>query len=249
MCVLNPSATILFFYLMTVGAFGQDNAPKVVIGGPPALLTEQLRRHRIELTESSLIKALQSTDPQVRDLAAAKLAEEKDMTAVPAISEALAKEKVTEIRIDMAFSLALLGQKKPVQELANDCYDLKLPGYFRARAILYTQRLGNKACFEAALGLLSSDPDSRQQILSLLPQYPHPSRGESEKIQETATRYLTDDSAMVRMQAGMTLAILGDPLAIPDLENAAAREQDDEIRSQLESSLEQLRKKTDRTSK
>jgi hypothetical protein len=46
------------------------------------------------------------------------------------------------------------------------------------------------------------------------------------------------------MQAGMTLATLGDPSAIPDLENAIAREQDNEIRSQLETSLEQMRKKT-----
>jgi HEAT repeat protein len=244
MHVRTQNITIGIYCLLIASAFGQQNSPKVIIGGPPASLSQQLRQHNIELTESSLIKALQNSDAQVRDLAAAKLAEEKDLGAVPAMYEALAKEKVTETRINMAFSLALLGEGKAVHELADDCDNLKLPGYFRARAITYMQRLGNKACLTAALHLISTDPDSRQQVLSLLPQYPNPSKKEAGEILATTIKCLTDDSAAVRMQAGDTLVTLRDPAAIPDLENGIAREQDRDVRSQLETNLEQLRKNT-----
>ena len=237
------NATVGFFCLMIVGAFSQDNPPKVIIGGPPPSLTEQLKLHHVELTEAGLIKALQSPDAHVRDLAAARLAEEQDLSAVPAIDDALAKEKVTETRINIAFSLALLGQEKGMQELTRDCDNSKLPGYFRARAAIYMQQLGNKACFRAALDLLSSDPGSREQILSLLPQYSHPSKGESDEILAATTKCLTDESATVRIQASMALGSLANPSAIPYLENAIAREQDEVVRSQMQASLEQLAKK------
>ncbi len=236
------SATLSCFCLMIVGAFSQDNPPKVIIGGPPASLTDQLKLHHVELTEAGLIKALRSRDAHVRGLAAARLAEEQNMSAVPAIDQALAREGVTETRINIAFSLALLGQEKGMQELTKDCSDSRLPGYFRARAVIYMQQLGSKACFRAALDILSSDPGSREQILSLLPQYSHPSKEESDEILAATIKCLTDESGAVRIQAGMALDALGNLSAIPYLENAIAREQDEVVRSQMQASLKELQK-------
>lgn len=237
------SAAIFFLGVMVVGAFSQDTTPKVNIGGPPASLAQQLRLHHVELTEAGLIKALQSPDEQVRYLAALRLAEEKDIGAVPAIEEALAKEKVAETRINIAIALTQLGQEKGMQTLTDDCNDSKLPGFFRARAMTYMLRLGSTACFRAALDLLGGDPGSREQILSLLPQYPHPSIQESDEILEAITKCLTDESAAVRIQASEALRTLANASAIPFLQNAIATEQNDVVRLQMESALKTLQSK------
>lgn len=233
------SVTMVFLGVI-VAALSQDNAPKVVIGGPPASLAEQLRRHHIDLTETALMEALDNPDQQVRYLAALRLAEAKDEDAIPAIEEALAKEKVTETRINIAIALVQLGQDKGMQALTADCEDPKLPGFFRARAMTYMLRLGSPACFTAALDLLGSDPGSREQILSLLPQYPHPSKQESGEILEATTKCLNDESAAVRIQASEALKTLANPLAIPLLQNAIPSERDEVVRSQMQATLDGL---------
>ncbi len=104
----------------------------------------------------------------------------------------------------------------------------------------YLLPLGNKACFRAALDLLGIDPDSRDQVLSLLPQYHHPSKEESDEILKATARCLTDNSGAVRIQASITLRTLANPSAVPYLQNAIAIEQDDVVRSQMQDSLEHL---------
>jgi HEAT repeat protein len=109
--------------------------------------------------------------------------------------------------------------------------------------MIYTLPRGDKACFNAALELLNTDPDSRAQVLSLLPQFRSPSIEESEKILEAAARCLTDESAAVRIQASYTLSTLGGPSAILYLQNAIASEQEDVVRSQMQDSLRRLQDK------
>jgi len=244
MPIARISAALYIACLVAAGAIGQESPPTIIKGGGnPASLTEQLKQHHVELTRQGLLKALRSPDGQVRDLAAARLAEEKDTTAIPAIEEALASEKLPEIRINIAFSLVQFGQEKGVAELTADCKDSELPGYLRARAMIYMLPRGSKACLKAALDLLSTDPDSRDQVLSLLPQYRSPSKEESDEILEATTRCLTDESAAVRIQAGYTLRTLANPLAIPYLQSAIAAEHDEVVRSQMQASLESLQGK------
>ena len=225
---------------VVVGAVSQDNPPKVVTGGPLGSLTEQLKQRHVELTRAGLLKALHSPDERVRYLAALRFAEEKEMEAIPAIEEALTAEKVPETRINIAIALVQLGQEEGVAELTADCKDPELPGYFRARAMIYMLPRGNKACFRAALDLLITDPDSRDQVLSLLPQYRGPSKEESDEILEATARCLTDESAGVRIQASYTLRTLANPSAIPYLQGAIAAEHDEAVLSQMERSLDQL---------
>jgi hypothetical protein len=61
-----------------------------------------------------------------------------------------------------------------------------------------------------------------------------------------AAMCLADQSAAVRTWAAMSLASRADPAAIPYLESAIVREQDSTVRAQMQSSLEQLKKKTHR---
>ncbi|HEY6763157.1 MAG TPA: HEAT repeat domain-containing protein [Candidatus Sulfotelmatobacter sp.] len=240
MTVGRISVTLYLACAVIVGAVGQDNPPKILTGGSPASLTEQLKQHHVELTQAGLKKALHSPDEQVRYLAALRLGEEKDIDSIPAIEEALAAEKVAETRINIAIALVQLGQDKGIAELTADCKDSELPGYFRARAMIYMLPRGNKACFRAALDLLSTDPDSRDQVLSLLPQYRYPSKEESDEILEATTNCLTDESGAVRIQASYTLRTLGNPSAIPYLQSAIAAERGDVVRSQMQASLESL---------
>lgn len=235
------NAALYIACLAAVAAIGQESSPTMIKGGgPPASLTEQLKQHHVELSREGLLKALRNPDGRVRDLAAARLAEEKDTSAVPAIEEALAREKLPETRINIAFSLMQFGQQKGVTELTAACKDSALPGYLRARAILYMLPLGNRTCFKAALDLLHTDPDSRSQVLSLLPQYRSPSNEESEEILDATTSCLTDESGAVRIQASFTLSTLANPSAIPYLQSAIAAERDDTVRAQMQDSLKLL---------
>jgi HEAT repeat protein len=242
MPVRKISTSLFLFSAVVIGAVSQD-APPNVVGGQLASLAEQLKQHHIELTEAGLLKALRSPDGQVRYLAALHLAEEGDMEAIPAIEKALTAEKTPETRINIAIALVQLGQEKGLSELAADCKDPGLPGYFRARAMMYMLPRGDKACFRAALDLLRSDPDSRGQVLSLLPQYRNPSKEEANEILEATARCLADESAAVRIQASTTLGTLANPSAMGDLQRAIAAEVDDVVRSQMQRSLQQLQHK------
>ena len=86
----------------------------------------------------------------------------------------------------------------------------------------------------------SRNPDFRDQVLSLLGQYRHLSKGESDGIMEAAIRHLSDESGSVRIQASITLAELANPSAISYLQSAIANEPDDAVRSQMQHSLDLL---------
>jgi HEAT repeat protein len=92
------------------------------------------------------------------------------------------------------------------------------------------------------LDLLESDPQSRDQILSLLPRYHEASKEESNEILRAAVQCLSDESGAVRVQASITLSAIANSSAIPYLQNAIATEQDDAVRSQMRESLEKLQK-------
>jgi hypothetical protein len=70
-------------------------------------LGELLKGHNIELTQPALVGALTNADPEVRYLAALKLAEDKEDGAIPAIKDALTSEGVPWTRMNIA--LAQLG--------------------------------------------------------------------------------------------------------------------------------------------
>ena len=82
--------------------------------GPLPTFGELLKRHNIQLTQPALVDALRNTDPEVRDLAANKLAEDKAVETIPAIKDALASEKVPWTRMNIALALAEMGESSPL---------------------------------------------------------------------------------------------------------------------------------------
>src|ERR1700757_1227436 len=93
----------LFAILLAMMFASKQSAPIPTFG-------ELLRRHNIELTQSALIAALKNPDPDVRDLAAQKLAEDGATEATPAIIQALAAERVPWTRMNIALALAEMGE-------------------------------------------------------------------------------------------------------------------------------------------
>jgi hypothetical protein len=87
------NAALYFVCVIAVVAVSQDSPPRIITAGPPVSLAEQLKQHHVELTRAGLLKALRSSDEQVKYLAALRLAEEKEMDAIPAIEETWQQRK------------------------------------------------------------------------------------------------------------------------------------------------------------
>jgi len=210
-------------------------------GGPPST-AQLLRQHRVELTKDSLVRALQDPDPQVRYLAAEKLAEDGAQDARPFIATALRIEKVPDTRVNMAFALALLKDENGIASLRSECSDGELPGYLRARAATYLIDLHREDCLDPVLNMLESDTDSdsRTQALSVLPSF-HVGQQDSQRIFSAVANALADQTPTVRLQASVALGMLGNTVAIPALERALAAEENDAVRLQMKSDLQKLR--------
>jgi HEAT repeat protein len=83
----------------------------------------------------------------------------------------------------------------------------------------------------------------RITALELLSWFRNLTQDEWQTVLELAVRRLEDSEPVVQMEASRALADLGNRAAIPYLEAAIAREQDENIRSVLETNLKKLREK------
>src|ERR1700756_1822524 len=122
---LSPFFAPVTFVFAVVSAFAQ-NAPFTPLRvETPA---EALRSHGItDLSEESLTTALRNRDPQVRTLAANKLAGDGRSDAVPAIETALADEKDLRAQAQIAEALVILHDPKGVERLRSMCTDTSMP--------------------------------------------------------------------------------------------------------------------------
>lgn len=244
-------ATLLSF-LTAVDAFAQQAPPKVQVSGRPPTFDEMLREHHVELTEAGLLRALKSSDADVRYLSAMKLAEDKVLAAVPAIRETLAAETVPRDRANIALALGLLEDPSGRAELKKMCADENFPPEFRLYAVRYMFDLGvedDGGCLKAAeeiVKLLDSENrrvGDRITALELLVRFRNLTSQDTQAVFHLVLGRLNDPEATVRMQASSSLASLGDPNAIPYLENAVTEEKDEVIRSVLKANLEELQQK------
>lgn len=221
----------------------------------PPTFGEALRRHNIELTKPALIEALTNPDSDVRSLAAAKLAEDKAMDAIPAIKQALAAEKTPRGRVNIAGALGWLGDPDGRDELKKLCSDQNSPSEFRLYAVHYMFDAGvlnDEDCLQAAEDIVqlvdaeNLTAGNRVTALELLSRFHNLTSDESQTVFGLMVRRLDDTEAGVRMEASRALATLGNLDAIPYLEAAIAREHDENIRAVLEANLKKLQKKQEK---
>jgi HEAT repeat protein len=218
-------------------------SPSVRRGGPRST-NELLVEHHVKLTTESLVRALKSSDAEVRYLAAEKLAEDGVKDAIPSITEALSAEKVPGSRVNIAFALAQLGENKGAAALESECNNDNVPGYVRMRAVRYLLDMHMSGCLNAVLNLAESkvDPDSRIQAISLLPSFQHSSKEDSQRIFDVLVGALRDPTPAVRLEGSVALGAFGNTSAVPYLEGAINSEEDEVVRGQMQGSLEVLRR-------
>jgi HEAT repeat protein len=242
-----PICHVLSIALLFVAVgFGQNGPPEIIVqSGPPETIAHALKRHHIPLTRSALVAALQNSDPEVRGLAAAELAEEKASDAVPAIAKALASERVPITRVNIAFALARLGNEKGVKALESACHEPASIARVRMTAAMYmVDFLHRNACFADVLDVLDSHNDDqagdRMQALSLAPSFKGLSEDESQRLLAATINNLQDTTASVRISASDALVRLGNASALPYLQEAVSVEQDEVVRNALEDALKRL---------
>jgi HEAT repeat protein len=234
--------------VMTPRIFAQQ-APETQVGsGRPATFADLLRAHNIGLTEAALLRALKNANSEVRSLAAMKLEEDKAIDAIPAIKDALAAESVPRARVNIALALGLFGDPVGYDELKKVCADKDFIPEFRLYAVRYTFDLHsqNDACLRAAKEIVESKGSSfgdRISAIDLLPQFQNLTTEETGEILKIVFTCLDDPEPVVRMAASHALVSLGDASAVPILQSAIAREQDENIRSVYEMDLKKLQRK------
>jgi len=235
--------------LLTVGAAAAQKATGQANQVRLGRFGDLLREHNIGLTEPALIAALKNPDSEVRFLAAMKLSEDKASDAIPEVKQALATERVPRARVNIAVALGLLGDPGGRDELRRLCADGGFPPEFRLYAAGYMFDLGVKkdeGCLHATEEMVQEvNADYRSAgyritALGLLPQFGDLTSEESSKVFQIVVGRLNDPEPTVRMAAGQSLAALHSAAAIPYLETAIAKEQEEAVRSVLERQLRKL---------
>jgi len=240
MNVRRVAMSLVCVALAITGAFAQQGS--AAKDEQPETAKEALLRRHIGITQPSLVLALRSPDPKVRELAAQVLAEEGAKDAIPSIMEALKAETVPANQVNIAFFLAQLGEGTGRATLKDTCDDPAEPGWIRMLAATDMRYLHDDYCLPAVMDALRSedDPDSRIQALSLVPDFHHLSEENSQKIFDLVVGALADQAPGVRMNASYTLGRLGNVAAIPYLQEALAKEQDDGCLLQMPMDLQRL---------
>jgi HEAT repeats len=217
--------------------------------GPLPTIGESLRRHNVGLTQPDLIRALKSSDAEVRYLAALKLAENKATDALPEMLEALASEKVDLTKVNIALALGALGNDAGVIALQDGCHDRNWGAEARTEAAEYLSNLRPEStvCLNALMELAETAPTGyRIQALSIMPKLHDLNVEDSQKALEAVLNNLQASQPSMRIAASQAAVELGNLAAIPKLEKALAREQEEPVCSQIERDLTALREKRDR---
>src|ERR1700746_2374659 len=169
----------LFKAVILLGMFvGKQSAALPTFG-------ELLKRHNIELTQSALIAALKNPDPEVRALAAHKLAEDGATEAIPLIMQALASEKVPWTRMNIALALASMGESIGFDTLENNCKSNDMSGGIRTTSAEYLLRFNRDSttCLSGVLDVLKGGSNGYRMVAAaLLPRYHNLSMEDSEKV-------------------------------------------------------------------
>lgn len=208
-------------------------------------LAVALRLHGItDLSEESLTSELNNSDPEVRNLAANKLAEDHYSQSAPAIESALSREKNIDTQIGFAEALWVLHDAKGVAYLQSMCADPSLSVEATTAAVraLYITRSSGVGCAERLLDQMNHlrDPGEVGAVASLLPSmYRDATPVEAKRIVYALQTLLLNQKQQVtvRMRAGLALAQIGSPEASQSIRTAISREADPAMRSFLEGNL------------
>jgi len=211
---------------------------------------EVLRSYGIELSEPSLLNALNNSNPKIRMHAAMQLAADHDSDTMPAIERALSNEKDFMTRVGIAAALGSLQDHYGIETLQSTCADATVP----IRAVIYaTQMLqllsvSRAGCADNIINSLSraEDHDYLDVTIMLLPPiYGEVSRDQANRILSSIQKLLSDGTQQpsVHIAAGQALAEIGSASSVEVVRSALSRESDPVVRSTLHADLTALEKK------
>ena len=221
--------------------------PTVYASAHPDTSKQFLKEHGIPITIQGLTGALRNADPEIRGIAAQTLANEKMTEAAPMVADAVRNEKDLDLRVNLAYALAQLGDSEGFAFLRQFCNtDPVRP---RIKAAGYLLEKGDESCWVAIEGVLESDEKTSGfivQALSLVPGFRKIPAAEQERLFRLVISRLSDPDPFVRLTAGDVLRRLGNVNAIPALEESIANEPDQNFRSTLQADLDKLKSKLSR---
>ncbi|MGA2437576.1 MAG: HEAT repeat domain-containing protein [Acidobacteriaceae bacterium] len=213
--------------------------------------TDFLRAHGVEISEPSLIAALQNDIPEIRMNAVVKLLADCDLHSIPAIEKALSTEEDNTTRANIAGALASFGDPVGAKYLAAACTDPSLPTLAMSAAVhglalahySHPQFTSPAVCADTVLNLFDSRPDSKIDMIELFAaMYHEVSQSQADRMVADAQSLLQSDNASSRMAGSDVLASLGSTASIDLIRSTMERETEPAIRSVLQESLDTLMK-------
>jgi HEAT repeat protein len=229
----SPTVVALLFWNLAVRGQNEPLKP----------LADVLQQHHIATTKTALMDALRNREPEVRWIAAQKLAEDNVKEAIPSIRDALRRDRqLPESEINIAAALAELGAPDGFAKLNAMCDDATLAPNLRIASAKYLVNLGKSGCLDSTLAILKTQTsdDIGIDALQLLPRLAGKSEAERHRVATTVVEFLLDKSPSMRLNAAIALADIGDASIVPDLKGAIAKEKEDAIRSQMQATLRKL---------
>jgi hypothetical protein len=221
---------------------GEGEGEGALVGGGLETIKAGLARHKIALDFDSLVIALHNPDAEVRWLAAARLEDDKAVSAVEPIEKALSVESVLRARINIASSLTSLDPARGVPVLSNICKDQGTPDWAKLEVASKLTTYHNIDCISAVedIATYTSETDTRRLALSILPTLSKLSVLDHRHIIEIESTFLEDKDPLVRMSASESLGLSGDRAAVPALQNRLQTETNEQVKDQIKQSLARL---------
>jgi HEAT repeat protein len=234
-----------------IAAFAQEVGVVENVGsGPLRSFAEDLASHGVtDLSEESLISALSNSDPEVRSVAALKLAEDHHDDAAPAVESALSREQDPNAQIAISEGLWGLHDDKGIAHLHAMCANpsLKFTTLISVIDALSITRSPAGVCAEtffAAMGRTKEPGEIAAGTTRLSVIYRDATPSQALRILTTLRSLLADtgQEADIRLEASKALAEIGTPECAAAIRSAISQEQNPDIRVFFEATLKGLQK-------
>ncbi len=211
----------------------------------PPTFTQELARLGVSLNKPSLLLALKDARPEVRGLAAAELAEMKEVDALPDILRAANDERDEQTQVNIAAAATWLGSTEGMSLLGRMCQNASLSALTRQSAASTLFDAGRYECYPgvAAMMLPASSADERIGAMYLLTQLRGRTKEQTEEVLRLTLRMLAEPDLRLRLEASQGLRFLGSPAAIAPLREAILREPEEVVRHEMQTALASLTKK------
>jgi HEAT repeat protein len=193
--------------------------------------------------------ALYDNLPDVRSLAASKLAFAREKDTIPFILAALARESIPVAKIGFASAAAELGVQDGFAALRSMCGGPAWSRVRRMNAANMMVALHNEDCLSDVLDILKSRDESQIvdegaiSALCVLLRHSHVPAQELPEIRRLAAAYLRSDNDATRVYASDVLARFGDLSSADDLRRAFPIEHDENVQVAITNALKALETK------